>query len=185
MSSKRKKSGTLPSKKVLKAYKQVEPVMRPLVELFAVVDDVMTEHDAFDDKQIKKSLGRIYREWRDNTRPALDSEFDRERYRHEMKGHRKKKGTPLGKERLASGSLTRSTDQKQTSDKSQSESARGESASAKRSAKDVRSDAPVSSGRSKKKNRSVSGEASRSGRGKDSASGSKKKGTPGSQKTKD
>lgn len=184
MSKKSKDSGTLPSKKARKAFKQVEPVMRPLLELFAVVDDVMTEHDAFEPGQIHKSLGRVYREWRDNTRPALDSEFDRERYRHDMKS-RKKKGTPLGRERPATAARISSTDQKRISGKSLKSSDESESGSAKRSVKDARSESRASSGHSKKKKRSASGAASHSASESDSAPGSKNRATARSQKKKD
>lgn len=66
--------------------------IRPFVELFSVVDSVMDEPGAFDPDSIHKSLGRIYRQWLD-TREEIDPNFDRARYRHEMKSRQK---TPLG-----------------------------------------------------------------------------------------
>lgn len=185
MGKKQKSSGTLPSKKAVKAFRQVEPVLRPLLELFAVVDDVMSEPDAFEADKIKKSLGRVYREWRDNTRPALDPEFDRQQYRHDMKKRKKKGSTPLGRERLAAGSLPSSTDRKQTSGKSRSKSAENESTSVSPSAKRARSDDRASGGRSTKKSRSESGAGSHSESGKGSGSGLKSKASARSRKKKD
>lgn len=183
MSKKRKKSGTLPSKKARKAFKQVEPVMRPLLELFASVDDVMSEHNAFSESSIHKSLGRIYRQWMD-TREALDPGFDRERYRHEMKAGKKKGKSPLGRKPLAEVSPSSSTDRRSISEKSQKKSARSENASASRSAKAAPSDDLASGGRSTKKNRSGYGVASRSAKGKGSVSGSKQRDTTRSPKVK-
>lgn len=184
MGKKQKDSGTLPNKKDMKALQRMSPVMRPLLEMFAVVDDVMTEHDAFAPGQIHKSLGRIYRGWLDS-REALDPEFDRERYRHEMKGRKKAPTTPLGRELRASGSLRSSTDPRQTSEKSPKKSGKNGKRSAKRSVEGAPSADRASSGHSKKKSRSASGEASHSESVSGSGSGSKKRATPRSPKAKD
>lgn len=79
-----KKSKTRKLAKANKALRKVEPVMLPLLDLFSVVDDVMDEPNAFAPETIHKSLGRIYRVWLD-TREALDPDFDRAKYRHDMK----------------------------------------------------------------------------------------------------
>jgi hypothetical protein len=184
MPKKQNDSGTLPNKKDIKALQRMRPVMSPLLELFAAVDDVMTEHDAFAPEAIHKSLGRIYRSWLD-TREALDPEFDRDRYRHDMKGRKKTPTTPLGRELRASGSLRFSTDPKPISGESRKKSGKNGKRSAKRSAGAASSDSPASSGHSKKKSRSVSGEESHKESVSGSGSGSKKRDTPRSPKTKD
>jgi hypothetical protein len=46
----------------------------PLLELFAVVDDVFTEHDAMAADKRRMTLGRIYEQWK-RTRAQLDPEF--------------------------------------------------------------------------------------------------------------
>lgn len=52
--------------------------VRPLLELFAVVDAVFTEEDALTThKQV--TLGRIYEEWK-RCRTALDPDFDVKSY---------------------------------------------------------------------------------------------------------
>ena len=75
---------------------QANPVMLPLLDLFAVVDDVLTIEDAFSQEHIKKSLGRIHREWK-KCRGSIDPEFDPKRY---PKRPRQKKQPKIGK-RLA------------------------------------------------------------------------------------
>lgn len=65
----------------------MERTLEPLTGLFAVVDDVFEEPDAFAPNRIHASLGRIYREWLD-AREALDPDFDRARYRQAMKTER-------------------------------------------------------------------------------------------------
>lgn len=47
----------------------------PLLELFAVVDDVMTEDDAFDTAKLKAGFGRIYRGWK-SSRQQIDEGFN-------------------------------------------------------------------------------------------------------------
>lgn len=47
----------------------------PLLELFAMVDDVFTEDDALDPSKRQMSLGRIYEQWK-RTRAALDPGWD-------------------------------------------------------------------------------------------------------------
>lgn len=157
-------------------------VMIPLLELFAAVDDVMDEHDAFSSGNIHKSLGRIYRSWLD-TREALDPDFDREMYRHEMKAKKSPPRTPLGQP--VSESRRSSTGRTSISGKSRRTNAELGKPSAKRSAKGARSDAPASTGPSPKRKGGAYGEASRSGKGKGSGSGSKAKGTGKSRKVKD
>lgn len=49
-----------------------------LLSLFSVVDDVMTESDAFD--KIPLGFKRIYREWK-QVRKLLDQEFDASLYK--------------------------------------------------------------------------------------------------------
>ncbi len=169
--------------KVERNQRAVEYAIIPLLELFADVNDVMEEHDAFAPGAIHKSLGRIYRSWLD-TREALDTNFDRARYRHDMKARKKKPTTPLGRELPASGALTFSMDPKLISVKNQSATGKSGKPSAKSSAKAAPSDAPVSSGRSKKKKSSGSGAGSHSESGSASSSGSKKKSTERSPKKK-
>lgn len=50
-----------------------------LLDLFATVDAVFVEPDAFDQDNMKKSMGRIYRTWK-RARSALDPEFDPKNY---------------------------------------------------------------------------------------------------------
>ncbi len=179
---KKKKVDTV-SPKTLKAYKQVRPVMVPLLELFAAVDDVMDEPDAFAPESIHKSLGRIYRQWMD-TREALDPKFDRARYRHDMKAAAKErvKRTPLGRKQLARAQEMFSTGSTSTSEKNRKKNAKPESKSAKTSARDARSDSRVSGGLSRTKRTTESGAASRTAKGKGSGSGSTDRGTPRSRK---
>ena len=72
---------TKPSAKKLRrsAIYEHAPATVALAELFAVCDDVFTEEDAFSNEHIKKSLGRIHREWK-KTRGKLDPDFDPKRY---------------------------------------------------------------------------------------------------------
>jgi hypothetical protein len=49
-------------------------VCGPLLELFAVVNDVFTEDDALMATKRKMSLGRIYEQWK-RTRDAMDPDF--------------------------------------------------------------------------------------------------------------
>lgn len=173
-------------KKTLRAYRIVKPTLDPLLGLFSVVDDVLTEHDAFDEQNIHKSLGRIYREWLD-TREALDPSFDRARYRHDMKSHQaaKVRRSPLGRELPASGSRKSSTGSTSTSEKSRKKSARPEKPEQRKSAKGAQSSSPASGGRSTTGRSSEYGAASRSVKGKGSGSGSKTRATPRSPKSKD
>lgn len=50
-----------------------------LRDLFATVDMVFETQGAFDDRFIKISLGRVYRQWK-KTRGALDPTFDPKNY---------------------------------------------------------------------------------------------------------
>lgn len=65
------------------------PVLLPLLELFGTVDDVFTTEEAFSQDNIHKSLGRIYRSWKE-VRSDLDPNFDPEDY--PKKPRVKKKG---------------------------------------------------------------------------------------------
>lgn len=47
----------------------------PLLELFALVDDVFTEDDAMDPSKRQIGMGRIYEQWK-RTRAALDPSWD-------------------------------------------------------------------------------------------------------------
>ena len=53
-----------------------------LLEVFAAVDDVFGEDDAFAPGRIHNGLGRIYRAWK-SARSQIDSDFDPHRWRHE------------------------------------------------------------------------------------------------------
>lgn len=182
MAKKKDKKGKKPKKS--KHEPGVEAVWIALLECFAAVDDVMTEHDAFAPGTIHKSLGRIYRQWLDS-REVLDPDFDREKYRHDMKQRTKARTarSPLGRELPASTSRTSSTDRTSISEKSRKPSAPSEKPSAKASASTTaRSAKSASTGASNTKSRSASGAASRSGSGKGSGSGSSKRATARSQK---
>jgi hypothetical protein len=50
----------------------------PLLEFFAVATDVFTEDDALAPDARQKSLGRLYRAWKDAMQ-VLDPSFDRKR----------------------------------------------------------------------------------------------------------
>lgn len=71
-----------------------------LYALLATVDDVFTEEGAFSEEHIRKSLGRIYRQWK-KTRAELDPDFNPEDYpkraraRKKRKDHRPTKDSPL------------------------------------------------------------------------------------------
>jgi hypothetical protein len=49
--------------------------------MFALLDDVFTEDDAFSNEKIKKGMGRLYREWK-RIRTLMDPDFDRKRFSH-------------------------------------------------------------------------------------------------------
>lgn len=168
----------------LSSSRSVEDVWISLLEMFATVDDVMTEAGAFDPDHIHKSLGRIYRQWL-NSRETLDPEFDRARYRHNMKNRKKApQRTPLGREQPASTQPRSSTARMLTSGKKQKPSAKPEKSSARRSAKAAKSGKRASGGRSTERNPSESGAGSRSGSATDSESGSGERASRRSQKGK-
>lgn len=48
----------------------LEAAVRPLLELFSVVDDVFTEDGAFKSPAMRQGFGRIYRQWK-QTREAF------------------------------------------------------------------------------------------------------------------
>lgn len=50
---------------------QMALCVRPLLALFAVVNDVFEEDDAFDPARMQNGYGRIYREWK-KCREAMD-----------------------------------------------------------------------------------------------------------------
>lgn len=58
---------------------EANPTLIPLLEMFSACDDVFTTEDAFSNDHIKKSLGRIYRQWK-KTRAELDPSFDPKNY---------------------------------------------------------------------------------------------------------
>lgn len=90
----KKRKATKPSVKKLRRSRIYEaaPATVALAELFAVVDDVMTEEDAFSAQHIKKSMGRINRQWK-LTRAQLDPDFDPKRYPKRPRKRKKPKGT--------------------------------------------------------------------------------------------
>lgn len=191
--TKRKKSGGRKSQvrgtvdpRALSDYRKVEAVLSPLLDLFATVDDVLGEYDAFDPNQINKSLGRIYREWL-NTRESLDPSFDRARYRHDMKAHQatKRQRSPLGRKLPVSASQNSSSGHTSISEKNRKESAAFASRSLRASAKRVRSAGRVFGGQYPQVRSSGYGEGSPSVSGRDSESGSAKRGTRRSPSTKD
>lgn len=49
----------------------------PLLALFAVCDDVFTEEDALSQDHIRKTVGRVYEEWK-RTRRHFDPDFHME-----------------------------------------------------------------------------------------------------------
>jgi hypothetical protein len=49
--------------------------MLPLLDLFATVDTIFSEDDAFDDENLRMGYGRIYRSWK-RARQGLDPDFD-------------------------------------------------------------------------------------------------------------
>lgn len=108
-------SGLHLSKKWLRWYKALRRVrheMIPLLELFAAVDDVFTEADAFQPEHIRQSLGRIHRQWK-VTRAALDPDFDPEDYPKRPRSRKRgvvRKGLAL--EALISSTATTSTSAK-------------------------------------------------------------------------
>lgn len=51
----------------------------PLAAMFAVVDDVFTEEDAFQMDKMKAGFGRIYRQWK-SSREMIDPDFKSGRY---------------------------------------------------------------------------------------------------------
>lgn len=121
----------------------VKPVLVPLCELFADVDEVFADEGAFDANHVYKSLGRIYRSWL-NTREALDPDFDRERYRNRMKKRPVRTGLSVPP---ATASRKRSTDQQRISGKSRKKSEKQEKTSARPSVRRARSDGSASRGR--------------------------------------
>ena len=66
---------------------------RPLLELFAAVDDVFTEDNALGPENRQKSLGRIYRAWK-AAREQLDPDFNSKRDTRAKK-HGAKVGTRI------------------------------------------------------------------------------------------
>lgn len=122
----------------IQRYVEIEPALVPLCEMFAVVDDVFTEEGAFQQEHIRKSLGRIHRQWK-RTRSALDPDFNPESYpkrpRTVRKGLRvggktgRSTNSPSAKERPTS-----STGKKSTSGKKRKPSGKSGKRSAKRSA---------------------------------------------------
>lgn len=118
---------------------RTEHVAMPFLELFADTNDVFEEHDAFAPDKIHKSLGRLYRSWL-NAREALDPNFDRQKYRHEMKSRKTaKKTTPLGRSLPVEDQPRSSTGSISTSGKNRKPNASNAKQGAKRSVKGARS----------------------------------------------
>lgn len=121
------------------------PVLIPLLELFGTVDDVFTTEEAFGSDNIHKSLGRIYREWKE-VRGKLDPAFNPDDY--PKKPRRKKAVGGVRKGLHVSDSPTPSTARTSISGKSQKTSGKPEKRSAKASAERARSSGRASGGRS-------------------------------------
>lgn len=127
-----------------KTIKAIEPALIPMCELFASVDDVFTEPEAFSKENIHKSLGRCYRAWL-KARTDLDPEFDPERYRQKIK---KRKAVRTGLSvPPASTSQRSSTGRTSISEKSQKQSAKSVRESVKPSARRAKSNGRASNGR--------------------------------------
>lgn len=122
----------------------LDPVLVPLLELFADVDEVFAEAGAFEPQNIHKGLGRIYRSWL-STREKIDPDFDPEKYRERMK-KKPPRRTGLTVPPV-SESRKRSTDRQPTSEKSRKRNAKPEKSSAKKSARRARSSGSVLHGR--------------------------------------
>lgn len=127
--------------------------MLPLLEMFAVVDSVFEEDNAFSHEHINHSLGRCYRAWLD-ARDALDPDFDRQKYRHDMKQKSREKAslTKLGAKKFspsqaAKGSPTSSMGQPSTSEKKTRKTKSEEKRRVEKSASSARSDGRASNGR--------------------------------------
>jgi len=165
-----------------KAFRRVEPVVRPLLELFANADEVFAEQGAFDPENIHKSLGRLYRSWK-ACRTELDPSFDPKRYEQEMKSATVRT-TPLGRKRAVRGSQKRSSVPKSISEKSRKKTEKREKPSAKKSVRSAQSAGHVSGSRSRPKSSSVSGVGSHSESEVVSESGSKQRATRKSPKDK-
>lgn len=125
-----------------KALRLVQPVVVPLCDLFATCDSVFTEEGAFSDEHIKKSLGRIFRTWKE-TRAALDPEFNPSDYERRPRRAGQNPQSPL-----VTGSQKPSMVQRRTSEKNPKQSEKSERRTASRSAKGARSAGRASHGRS-------------------------------------
>lgn len=137
-----KKSSVQKQAEINRAMKRVEPIVVPLTELFAVVDDVFTEEGAFTQEHIKKSLGRIHREWK-KTRAALDPEFDPKDYEKRPRTV----ATSGSQSPLATALQRSSTGRKRISEPSRNPKGKSGKRSASRSAKDAPSSGRASRGR--------------------------------------
>lgn len=65
--------------RIARGVRDAAPLVLPLLELFGTVDDVFTTEDAFSQENIHKSLGRIYRSWKE-VRADIDPKFDPDNY---------------------------------------------------------------------------------------------------------
>lgn len=65
--------------RIARGVQDAAPLVLPLLELFGTVDDVFTTEEAFSQDNIHKSLGRIYRSWKE-VRADIDPDFDPEDY---------------------------------------------------------------------------------------------------------
>lgn len=116
--------------RALRAMKLI-PELRNLCEFFSIIDEVFAEQGAFDDQNIHKSLGRCYRAWLD-CRESLDPDFNRNRYRQEMKASAT--SSPL----RAPGFTKYSLEKRLTSEKNQKSQGQQESDKPSRSATTAR-----------------------------------------------
>lgn len=167
MPKKRKTSTTIANQvEMNQASRVLAPVLLPLLELFSETDCVFTEEGAFSQEHIRKSLGRLHRQWK-RTRAQLDPEFNPSNY--------EKKPRLVGTNphsRLASDSTSRSsTAPTKTSEKSRRTTDKSERTKPGRSAKDARSRSDASGTRSNGKSRSGSGAGSATKRERTSSSG--------------
>lgn len=87
-----------------------------LLSCFAMLDDVFTEDDAFDDPKKKIGFGRLYEEWK-RCRGVLDPEFKTEQLERPRKWLHKQVAEARSTSRRATGSKTSSSGTKPISAK--------------------------------------------------------------------
>ena len=125
----------------------------PLWEMFAEEDAVFTTEGAFDHEHIRKSLGRLHRQWK-RTRAALDPEFDPANYERRPRLVVKH----LSSRHASDSTQSSSTGRTPTSGRSRRTTERSERMKPERSAKDARSKSGASGVRSRGRRRTESGE---------------------------